>query len=347
MTQRQPVRTRAQNSQGVTNWLIDPRVQGNAWAAAHGAGDAFTLGLADRVSSTIKALGDTRQGHDFRASYMRHMGAEQAQDKYEARQYGGARTAGQITGTVAQVGLLGAAELGVAGGVRVAEATPLLMREWAALGGAGGAGGVATQGLSDLSQRKLSSFGDYVGSATGGTVGALGSRFGLGSVAGAGAGATTSVAQDLANRRPISVDRAREAALTAAAAGSVAGRAGRSVSGKWNIDQKERAGELASLIRTAGRGQRTVSTKKTAYHLPGGGYTKPDQRVSGGGLVESKFGLDNSLSFRQRQAYRKLKDYRVDSTIPADVGALAAFPMAQMGFRGDDDSKTNWLFGSD
>lgn len=295
-------------------------------AGVRGASDALTFGLGDHVSAGLGAAIDWTGGEDPRDAYARRIAAERASDLYDAQHYGAARLTGQVVGTGAQL-MIFAPAAGVSGGVRVAQATPLIAREVAALGGVGGALGLGEQAVSDLFQGRIGSVGDYAGAATGGVVGALAGRTGSATGSSAAAGVVTSVAQDLLNGRPVSPERALEAAQISGTLGGVAGRNGRAAFDRLANDQKENIGERVSQIRTASRGDRTVSTDKRRYYLDRGGYTYPDQRTASGQLVESKAGRSARLSHSQRAAHAQPGlDYRVDHVIPADAGVVVGLP---------------------
>jgi len=265
------------------------------------------------------------------------MTAEQARDRYDAAHYGTARTIGQVVGTGAQIAVLGPTEGLVNGGVRIAEATPLIAREIGMLGGAGALTGVGGQAVSDVIRGRPGSVGDYLGAATGGGAGALLSRGGLASYAGALDGGVTSMAQDLFNGRAPSIHRAREAALGGGVMGTVGGLIGRRGADILTRKRKEQLGEDFSRLRTWARGDKTIEGAKRREHLQGGGYTYPDQRTVGDALIESKFGLKARLSNRQRQAYNQLPNYRIDHGLPRDVGAILGLPLAQFGYQAVPD----------
>lgn len=302
-------------------------------AGARGAQDAFTFGAGDHLYAGALALGDAARGADLRGAYEGRIAAERKRDRYDAEHYRTARAVGQVIGTGAQVAALGPAEGLVAGGARIAEASP----EIAVLGGAGAAAGVGGQAISDVSRGKVGSVGDYVGAGLGGTVGALASRGGRAGYAGAAAGAATSLAQDLLNGRVPSVDKARSAALAGGVMGTAGGMLGRSWSDELPIKAKELIGERFSRLRTWARGDETRVGPKSREYLEEGGYTVPDQRTYRGStprdIVESKFGRKAALSRRQRQAYEQpLSNYRVDHSLPRDPGVLIGFPLAEYGY---------------
>lgn len=313
-------------------------------AGAHGAQDALTFGLGDHLYAGARALDDAAHGADLRSAYGSRMGAERSRDQYDAAHYGTARTVGQVVGTGVQIAALGPMEGLVAGGARIAQATPLIAREVAMLSGVGGAAGVGGQVVSDVARRRAGSFGDYVGAGIGGALGALVSRGGRAGYAGAVGGAATSVAQDLANLRAPSLNRAREAASVGGAFGVAGGLAGRAWSDALPNAAKEELGEAFSRLRTWARGDETAAGPKSREYLDRGGWTVPDQRSYRGSLprdiVESKFGRSAVLSKRQRQAYEQpLPNYRVDHTLPRDIGVALGFPAAELEYQmvGSDD----------
>jgi len=166
----------------------------------------------------------------------------------------------------------------------------------------------------------------------------LSRRSARGSYAGAAGAAATSLGQDLFNGRPLDAGKAREAAGTGGALGALGGVLGRSWSNGLSNKEKEILGENASRVRTWARGGRTAEGPKTRQYLEGGRYTYPDQRTFGPGgrneLVESKFGRSAKLSARQREAFHQLSNYRVDHTLPQDIGVLFAAPAWIYGRRG-------------
>lgn len=304
-------------------------------AGLRGAQDAATFGLGDRAYAGVRALDDAAHGADLGHAYEQRMAAEHARDEHDATHYGTARTIGQIAGTGAQLVALGPLDGAVLATARIAEATPLVARELAALGGAGAAVGVGGQVASDVARGRIGSVGDYAGAGLGGAAGALAAKGGRVGRAGAVAGATTSVAQDLLNGGAPSIDQAREAALVGNIIGGVSGALGRRAANQLSRSEKEQLGENVSRLRTLVRGERTALGGKSREYLSDGRYTYPDQRTiraSGeGDLVESKFGNHARLSQRQSQAHRELSNYRVDHTLPRDMGAALGLPAALFG----------------
>ncbi len=329
----------AQPGQTAQDWLQEATAQ--TAAAARGAQDAFTLGLGDQAYAGLGAVGDVLQGDDFGASYQKRMAQERARDAADAQNYAAARTTGQVLGVGGQVlvtgallGPWGAALVPAAQGVRIGQTAPLILRETAALAGAGGAAGVIGQAIDDVAHWKVGTPGDYGGAIVGGTLGALAAWRGNVARAGAAAGLTESVAQDTLNGglNAQSAARAREAA---AAGATVAGLVGASVAKHMDglpIKAKGVMGERVSRVRNFVRGHKTGPTKKTAHKLPGGGHTFPDLRTYKNGLpqqlIESKFGRKAHLSPRQIQATIELNNYRVDHSVPRDIGAALGLPIS-------------------
>ncbi len=293
-------------------------------AAGSGADDALTFGLGDHVVAGTRALFDKGGLDGWSQRYQANMAKEKAQDQYDAAHYGAARTTGQVAGTVAQLAALGPLDGAVAGGVRMAEAAPMIAREAAAIGGGGGALGVGGQALSDIHSGHIGSAGDYAAAGAGGAVNALASvRMGPGK-GGAIGGATTSVLRDLLNLRPVSLSDASHEAVADGWTGGAAGVGGRALSDNLSIASKGRLGEDMSRLRTWAQGDSTIPGKKVGVRLANGKLTIPDSRTVSGKIVESKMGRSARLSTNQRAAYNQpLTGYRVDHWLPQDFGALS------------------------
>ncbi len=196
----------------VTQPILDQAVE-QLLAGARGAQDALTLGAGDHIYAGARALADAVGGQDLRAAYKTRIAAERARDRYDAEHYRTARNAGKIIGTAAGLAALGPADALLAGGLRMAEAAPMVAREIGVLGGVGGAFGVGGQAISDFQRQELGTLGDYAGAAAGGATAALASvRLGPGQASAMG-GAVTSVAQDALNGRPISLEKVGRASL--------------------------------------------------------------------------------------------------------------------------------------
>ncbi len=322
----------AQPGQAAQDWL--PEATAQFLAGGRGALDAFTFGLGDQASAGLVAMGGVLQGDDFGQSYRNRMAQERAWDAADAQNYAAARTTGQVLGVGGQVlvtgvllGPWGAALVPAAQGVRIAQTAPLILRETAALAGAGGAAGVMGQAIDDVAHWKFGTPGDYGGAIVGGTLGALAAQRGNVARAGAAAGLTESVAQDTLNGglNAQSAARAREAAAAGATVGGLVGASVAKHMDGLPTKAKEMTGERVSRVRNFVRGDKTGPTKKTAHKLPGGGHTLPDLRTYKNGLpqqlIESKFGRKAHLSPRQTQATIELHNYRVDHSLPRDIGA--------------------------
>ena len=302
-------------------------------AAARGAQDAFTLGLGDRAYAGGRALIDAAQGADLGDAWRSRWATEQARDQYDAKNFRTARTVGEIAGTGLGFVALGPVDAMLAGGVRIAQAAPMIAREATVLGGVGAGGGVVSQAVTDLQNRRLGSVGDYVGSAVGGTAVALASARGRPGQAGAIGGATTSIVQDALNGRPVDWRGASQAALAGGYVAAPFGYAGRKYSNSLPIAAKGELGETLGRVRTLANGEKP---------LPGGRYVKVnggprrtvlDQETARDLMSEQKFGPRARLSRNQMAAYNEYGDnYRVDHFLPRDVGAAAAYPFSQIGY---------------
>lgn len=301
-------------------------------AGARGAQDTLTLGLGDRAYAGALAAGDALGGLDFFKAYGDRMNAERERDQYDSEHYKFARGAGEIAGTAAGLLALGPADALLAGGVRMAEAAPLVAREVAALGGFGGAGGVAGQAIGDFQRRELGSAGDYFGAAAGGATSALAStRLGPGQ-AGALGGAVTSAAQDVLNGRGVSLESAGRAGLAGGYLAAPFGLGGRSYSERLRPREKGQLGEKLGRIRTRINGGQPEAGGRYVK-LPSGRRTVLDQESNIMPMSEQKFGRTARLSGGQREAYELFgpDDYRIDHFLLRDIGALYGYPMGQIG----------------
>lgn len=317
---------------------VASNVRDETLAGLNGAQDALTFGLGDRAYAATRAIVDAANGANLAQSYSRHYSGTQALDAYDEAHHPIARGVGEVAGTAAQIGLLGAGEGGVAAlrglsqARRISQASGLIAREGLALG-AGGAGlGLGGQAVGDLARGKPSSPQDYAGAAVGGVAGVGATILGRGraSIGGAADGAVTSIVQDLFNGRPVSLDRAREAAAAGATIGALTGGAGRGASNNLSRAAKGRLGEDLSEVRTRIRGDAPLPAERV--DLDRGGHTIPDHMTGLGDPVEAKFGNYARLSLRQRQAYdQPLANYRVDHFLPRDIGALFGVPAYSVG----------------
>ena len=309
-------------------------------AALRGAQDAFTLGMGDRAYAGLGAMGDALQGEPLVAAFHDRMDQERARDAADTQQYGAARATGQVLGVGAQViglgALLGPGALlaSAARGGRIAQASPLILREYAALAGAGGALGAVGQGAHDAQTGALGTPGDYGGAVLGGALGGLALSRGNVVQASGMAGLAQTVAQDTLNGgvNAQTATEGRETAAAAAIIGGLTGGMATKYSDSMSRISKEVAGESASKVRNLVRGHKTEGGRKRKEDLPLGGYTIPDMRSYRNGevheVIESKFGRFARLSKRQAEAYAQLKNYRVDHTLPQDVGAAVGLPVA-------------------
>jgi hypothetical protein len=315
-----------------------------AGAFGNGLQDAFTFGAGDRVVAGAQALFDRDSDETLGERYRARIEDAAASDLKDRQEHPGARIAGQVAGTVAQIAAMGPAgglatnlvraglaarspaliRVGVAAAKngRMAEVTKLAKREIAGIGVAGAAHGVGAQAVTDAIRGDIGSFGDYAGAAVGGALDAGATVF-LGPTAGgAVGGAATSAAQDLANLHGVSIDEARGAALGGGMGGTLGKALARTHVDGLNIDGKNHLGEAGSAARTLLRGDKTRTVKKTGERLPSGGMTLPDQRTVSGELVESKFGHGAELKYRQKEAYHAFPNYRVDHFLPEDFERL-------------------------
>ncbi|WP_397401319.1 hypothetical protein [Phenylobacterium sp.] len=327
-----PASPSRQASQPAAKSLVQQGID-QTLAAARGAQDVFTLGLGDRAYAGGRALIDAAQGADVGDAWRSRWATEQARDQYDEKNYRTARTVGEIGGTGLGLVALGPVDAMLAGGVRIAQAAPMIAREAAVLGGVGAGGGVVSQALIDLQNRRPGSVGDYVGSAAGGTVAALASARGRPGQAGAIGGATTSIVQDALNGRPVDWRRASQAALAGGYVAAPFGYAGRKYSNSLPITAKGKLGESMGRVRTLANGERPQPGGRHVEVNGGPRYTVLDQDTAIGLMSEQKFGPRARLSRNQLAAYHQFGDrYRVDHFLPRDIGVAAAFPFGQIGY---------------
>lgn len=304
-----------------------------AGAAARGAQDALTLGLGDKAYAGGGALFDAAHGVDLGDAWRARVAAERARDQYDALHYRTARASGEIAGTGLGLAALGPIDGALAGGVRIAEATPMVAREAAALAGVGAGGGVASQALTDLQRRRLGSVGDYAGSALGGTVTALASARGAPGQSAALGGATTSIAQDVLNGRRVSWADAGHAALGGGYAAAPFGLVGRVWSDGLSRVEKGKLGEALGRLRTRANGDVPIPGGRAPVN-GGPRYTVTDHNTRKGLMTEQKFGSSiRKLRPNQQAAFQEFGDrYRVDHFLPRDVGAALAYPFGLLGY---------------
>ena len=342
-----PLKLAAMSSRQV-EWSKFQREHPQLSAGLSGAADSIPFDLADQVNAYRDALdqgGLNRvfQRHDANLAF------ERAQDRYDQTHYALARTTGQIAGTAAQLALLAPVQ-GAVVGSRISQATGLMGREVAILGGVGATNGILDQAVADGLQRHRGSVGDYAGAAAGGIVnaGLLATRAGP-AYSGATTGAVTSVAQDVLNGRPIAWDRASQSAIASGAVGGLAGRPAtryvdkypsftpgnpQRAKGQLPIN-KGQLGELASEVRSYLRFDPPVYGPKRRVEVPGMNGIFPDHLTRSGRRVEAKLGEKARLSKGQTVAVDKDILHRVDHFLPRDFGAAAGVLANGFGYQID------------
>lgn len=307
-------------------------------AGMRGALDSMPFDLGDKLPASYYGLGALLSGRDAGLAYERQLAAEHAQNRYDEAVHPTARTSGKIAGTVVQLLAMPGEAAVLKGGARLAEAAPMMAREWGAITGLGAAAPAAVRGVSDLVRGERSSAADYAGDFVGGGTDALLSRFGLGSGAGAAGGAAGAATTDLVNGRLPSLEHLRREAVVGAEAGATGGIVGRRLSNALKPMEKGRLGERMSIMRTILSGDIPRSGPKRAIKVSGR-KTIPDHETVRKMLVEAKFGPKAKLSKGQRAAYEYFgpEGYRVDSFLPRDVGAIAAYPASMMAVHFQED----------
>jgi hypothetical protein len=281
-------------------------------AGARGALDSLPFGISDAISDRVNAAWSQRPGESWNDAVGRQIAAEDARDKEDAARYGAARTIGKVAGTGAQLLGLGAVEGMILPGVRMAQASPLIARDLLAMGGLGGTANVIGQGIDDAVRGQTSSLRDYAGKFAGGALGGTVTRFGLGSLAGGIDAAATSIAQDVANDRPISFEKAATDASDGGLSSGFLGVAGRFGAEALPWKLKGKIGDALSKVRSWARGE-GIGGEQERFKLGGGGYTVTDHRTFSGGkpqaIVEAKMGRSiDDLSKRQNQARDEIND---------------------------------------
>jgi hypothetical protein len=315
-------------------------------AGAGGALDVLTFGLGDRASAGVRAVVDASKGADLGDAWRRRMSAERAQDAYDAQHYRAARTVGEIAGTGAGLLALGPLDGLLAGGARIAETTPMLLREAATLSAGGAGGGVAGQALTDAQRGQLGSWGDYAGSALGGAVSALAAARGLppGQTAAMG-GETTSAAQDLLNGRRVDWGNAGRAALAGDLVAAPIGYAGRLFSDGLSMAEKGALGEALGRARTRLNGDTPIYGPKRRFYFneeKTGPYTYLDHPTRREIKTEQKFGPKAKLRPNQRLAYNLLGDrYRIDHFLPRDIGSIVGYLPGLLAYHEVDGPRTD------
>jgi hypothetical protein len=333
-------------------------------AALHGAGDAATLGLADKGSAAVRAT--LQSGGDlsrWKSNYHADMDQERAQDAYDEANYADARHGGEIVGTVGSLLIPGGAVAKVGGGAlriaaplartaveaipalgkygvpameRMVEATPAILRERIAAGAASGTAGAATQTVSDALEGRQSTGGDLSAAAIGGFVQGFGGHafghFGTGAVG----GAVTSGLGDVLNGRPVSLEDMVVGGGVGALAGGYAGIKGAQwADGLPTLKNsapmtKGDLGEALSIWRSVLRGSPVTSTRERRINLPGSPGAKQDHAIGSALPVEAKFGPDAGLRRGQRVVYQQGRYGRVDHHGAQDVATIVSIPTSQL-----------------
>lgn len=309
-------------------------------AGLRGGVDSFPFELGDSAPAALHALGDVAKGRNLATAYRTRLAAEHAQNRYDEAVHPGARTLGKVAGTIAQMAVPGVGWANLARGRRMVEAAPLIFKEGARLTGLGAAGGAGMQGVLDVVNQRLSSVGDYAGSALGGAATVMTALGGRPGYAGGVGGAVTSLGQDAFNGR---IQSARDAgaafdrAAGAAAVGNLlsfpVGMAAARVTQRLpnlnnthsKLISKGDFGEALSLARSRLRGQKIADVHKKV--TVGRKQSVTDHRTVDGWIVEAKLGPWARLSKSQKRLRAAYPDYRVDHFLPTDVGSMAEVPM--------------------
>lgn len=316
--------------------------------AVRGAADTLTFGFADEISAGASAAFDFSD-KPFSEKFSDHHAVQIARDQADIRERPVARGIGQGAGLALSLMAPSAAStarmlapklLSEMRGMKGAGATPRIQtkaREYMVASGAAGLTNGAMQSATDIATGGRGSARDYLAAVIGGAAAAPVAIARSPKSAGATEGFVTSVAQDLLNRRPISLDDAMRSGAAGAMSGDVADRLGTRWAKGLSSTQKGKLGEQLSMHKTRargdvpnGRGQRLYLSK---------GFTVLDPASSLDELVESKTGPFASVSKNQLLAFHENPDrYRFDWWQPSDVGKIAGFGGASLGvYLADDD----------
>jgi len=293
--------------------------------AVRAAANALTFGQADKLDAAMSANFSDRG--TWRQRYEAALAEDQARDAYDASH----RQVAQRIGEAGGLALTLLAPEGAPAIIpRIKDAAQLSARELAAILGGTGAFGMGTQFATDAATGKTTSPGDALGAGVGGIAGGLALPFGP-ARAGAVDGAVTSAAQDLLNRRPISLEDAGQSAAAGRVIAGVAGRYGRDWSNNLSRREKGRLGEAMGAVRSDVNGMKREVGPKTQELIPGTNKrTIPDGR-SGDMLFEDKFGYSASLSRNQKLAAEVFgPNYTIYHFVPEDVGNVVALPAAAL-----------------
>lgn len=314
------------------------KVRDQGRAAISGAVDEASFGLADKALSGLEALRDGGVD-DFGNRYRANQERRAAADAYDERNYGAARTVGRVAGFVGDVAIAGAP--GVARGIvslaprgaKLYEALttskhlvdPRGLNTMAAGGGA--IAGVIGQVIDDASNRRLSTWRDYAGSAIGGAAGGVATLHGGAIRGGALEGTATSAVRDLLNGRQVDVDGIIRGGEGGAIGGGIGSAGGSLFAHALPSRETGKLGDVMSMAKTFARGDGVPWQSRKRFYLDNGKYTYPDlefrSRVPGkrAGIGEAKLGPTAELSDRQLEAQAQADiDYVVDGWRYSDVG---------------------------
>jgi hypothetical protein len=267
---------------------VTDEIMAQGGAAARGAIDEVTFGLADTASAGAQTL--LAGGLDgFGERFNQELAEERAADAYDEQHYGLARGSGRVAGFVGSLALTGGAGAGVKAGARVVLGAKKLdraakaankVKRIAALNprgltglavGGGAVGGVAGQATSDVISGDLSSLQEYGGAGLGGATAALllrAPRVGSGKAAeavhrlvqnprtvGGVEGAATAAYQGALEGRDVGLGEVANAAR----AGVIGGQFG-DVAGKYGANAlprraKEELGDNLSILKSVSEGE--------------------------------------------------------------------------------------------
>ena len=332
-----------------------------AQAAASGAVDEFTLGLADPALAAGGAVADAVRGGGLAAfgdRYRDRLAEKHAEDLYDERNYGLERGVGRAIGfggslLVGGVGARAAqaAIRGVPAGAKVlallAKAPRLKPavdpRGMLALSSVGGAtAGTVGQVVNDVVSQRRGSLGDYGGAIAGGALGGIAMLRGGAIRGGAAGGVATSVTQDLLNGRRPSIEGAIEAARGGALTANLGAGMGTYGSAAAPVRIKGKIGEALTGARLVASGE-GIPMPKQSESIGNGRHSIPDWKINGR-YVEAKFGPNADLTKNQRILRRQQPDnFSVDAWSSGDVGKIMGTAGAGFGSQLLDHEDYPWL----
>jgi len=296
-------------------------------AAIRSAANVLTFGAWDRLNAAALAAVNQRSGTRFADRYAREGAGLAELNRTNARQRPVATAAGQAAGTVAGVALTGGGRQIVSAVPRLAGATRLTVGDVAGLLTGGAVVGVGAQTAEDLATGQRSPTSDYVAAGTGGVASVAALPLGP-ARAGAVGGWVDSASRDMLAGRPLSLERAGQAAMMGALGGRYAGQGGYDWSNGLAPVAKGRLGETLGSFRSFFNGHPREILGKSLTLVPGTKSTRwiPDG-VSGDVFFEDKFGYKPRLSYGQRAAQRALGDnFFLSNFLPEDVALLTGIP---------------------